>query len=154
MQFDLEKDLKIERVIDVPRAKVWACWTMSAHIPHFFVPKPHRVTYCDIELKVGGHFNTAFEVDGQEIKNNGIYLEIINQEKLVFTDTYTDGWKPTENPFMTAIISLQDLGNGQTKLTAIARHRTADARQHHENMGFYMGWNIVIDQLEEYGKHL
>lgn len=154
MQLDLEKDLKIERVLDVPRQKVWDCWTMPIHIPHFFVPEPHRVIQSDIELKVGGRFNTTFEVDGNTIENKGVYLEVVDQEKLVFTDTYTENWKPTENPFMTAIIQLEDVGNAQTKLIAIARHRTVEARQQHEDMGFFIGWNIVIDQLEHYAKTL
>ena len=152
MQLDREKDLKIERVIDVPPDKIWICLTTPEHIPHFFIPKPHRITHCDIELKVGGRFNMTFEVEDHQIQNDGVYLEIVNQKKLVFTDAYTEGWSPIEHPFCTGIILLEDLGNDQTKYTSIARHRTSAARLEHENMGFYIGWNIVIDQLESYAK--
>ena len=154
MDLNIEKDLKIERLLNVSREKIWSCWTTPEYISHFFIPSPHRITHCEINLKVGGKFNTTFEVDGNEIQNHGVYLDIIDQEKLVFTDAYTEGWQPTEHPFLTVIILLEDLGIDQTKYTVIARHWTAEARQGHENMGFQTGWNIVIDQLEQYAQTL
>lgn len=154
MELDPETDLKIERILDVPREKIWACWTQPQHIPHFFIPKPHRITACEINLKTGGRFNTVFDIDGNQIENQGIFLEVVDGEKLVFGDTYTEGWKPAADPFMTAIILMEDAGVGKTKLTAIVRHRSAEIRQKHEDMGFYSGWNIMIDQLQDYAKTL
>lgn len=72
----------------------------------------------------------------------------------MFTDGYTEGWKPVERPFMTAILLLEDVGEGQTRYTAIARHATAEIRQQHEQMGFQEGWGIVLDQLVAYAKGL
>ena len=84
---------------------------------------PHKVTECDLDLRVGGRFNTVFDVDGQKwtIK---VFSENRSRQKLVFTDGYTEGWKPAEKPFMTAILLLEDLGEGKTRYTAIARHPT------------------------------
>ncbi len=72
MKLDPKTDLKLERVIDVPRELVWECWTTPEHIKHFFIPRPHSIKSCEIELKVGGKFNTTFDVDGHEIKNEGV----------------------------------------------------------------------------------
>ena len=79
---------------------------------------------------------------------------MIPNEKLVFTDTYTAGWKPNAEPFMTAILTFEDLGGGMTRYTAIARHRTKEAAQQHEQMGFSGGWGIVASQLETYAQSL
>ena len=152
MNLDSEKDLKIERILDVEREKLWACWTHPEHIQQFFIPKPHQIEHCEIDLKVGGKFNTVFQVEGNRILNNGVYLEIVEGRKLVFTDGYTEHWTPSEHPFMTAIILFEDVELGKTKYTAIARHATAEARHQHEQMGFYQAWGIVIDQLEAYAK--
>jgi uncharacterized protein YndB with AHSA1/START domain len=154
MQLDPETDLKLERILDAPRELIWRCWTTPEHIKHFFIPKPHRVTACDIDLRVGGRFNTVFEVNGSEMKNYGIYLEVIEGERLVFTDGYSEDWKPSEKPFMTAILLLEDAGDGKTRYTAIARHATAETRKIHEEMGFHEGWGIVADQLTDYCKSL
>ena len=154
MDLDPETDLSFTRTLTVPRSLVWECWTSPEHIPHFFVPRPHRVTACDINLKVGGRFNTTFEVDGTLMENHGVFLDLIPDEKLVFTDTYSEGWKPTPDPFMTAILLLSDAPDGGTTYTAIARHRSPETRKVHEEMGFYGGWGTVVDQLEEYARTL
>ena len=154
MDLDPNTDLSFTRNLDVPRALVWECWTSPEHIPHFFVPRPHKVTACDIELRVGGRFNTTFDVDGTIMENKGVYLELIKEEKLVFTDAYTEGWKPAPDPFMTAILLLEDADDGGTLYKAIARHRSRETAEQHKEMGFYDGWNTVADQLSEYAATL
>lgn len=151
---DPEKDLVLERLLKAPRALVWECWTTPEHIVHFFIPKPHKVTACEIDLTVGGRFNSTFEIEGREVANQGVFLEIVPRKKLVFTDTYCEGWKPAPDPFMTAILLLADAPGGGTKYTAIARHRSTDARKTHEDMGFHDGWATVADQLEAYALDL
>src|SRR3989338_3017580 len=128
MNFYPTLDLVLTRDIDAPREVLYACWTQPEHLVHFFVPKPHRVTACT--------------------------LDVIPNEKLVFTDTYTAGWKPAPEPFMTAIITFEDIGNGRTRYTAIARHRNPETAQTQKYMGFYDGWGTVVDQLEAYAKTL
>lgn len=151
---DPETDLSFTRTLAVPRALVWECWTDPKHIPHFFVPAPHKVATVDLDVRVGGRFNTTFDVDGKLMENRGVYLEVVPGEKLVFTDAYTEGWKPAPEPFMTAILLLGDAPGGGTTYTAIARHRSAATRKSHEDMGFYGGWGTVADQLEAYAKGL
>jgi uncharacterized protein YndB with AHSA1/START domain len=151
---DPELDLVLTREINAPRNILFECWTQERHIPHFFVPKPHKVIACKIDLRVGGAFNTTFDVDGTEMANTGVWLEVVPNEKLVFTDAYSEGWKPAPEPFMTAIILLEDLGGGRTKYTAIARHRNKQTAESHKAMGFYDGWGTVVSQLEDYARGL
>ena len=61
---DPNTDLSFTRTLAVPRHLIWECWTQPKHIPHFFIPAPHKITAVDIDLRVGGRFNTSFEVDG------------------------------------------------------------------------------------------
>ncbi|MBM1814168.1 SRPBCC family protein [Pseudosulfitobacter pseudonitzschiae] len=154
MELDPQTDLTFTRKIDVSPALLWECWTTPEHIKAFFVPKPHKVTACEIDLRTGGRFNTTFEVEGNTMENNGVFLELIPQRKLVFTDTYSEGWKPSPDPFMTAIVEFEDDGAGGTIYTATARHRSAESRQNHEDMGFFDGWGTVVDQLAAYAKTL
>ncbi|PTX00860.1 SRPBCC family protein [Pararhodobacter aggregans] len=154
MILDPETDLKLTRTLNAPRALLWDCWTKPEHLVHWFVPRPHKVTACELDVRPGGKCNTTFEVDGTEMPNNGVYLEVIPGEKLVFTDTYTEGWKPSPEPFMTAIITFEDAGEGRTTYTAIARHRNPESAKQHADMGFYDGWGTVATQLEEYAQGL
>lgn len=156
MSLDLnpETDLVLVREINAPREILYKCWTTPEHLVHWFVPKPHKVTACALDVRPGGKCNTTFDVDGTEMENNGVYLEVIPNEKLVFTDTYTEGWKPNPEPFMTAILTFEDIGNGRTRYTAVARHRSKETAESHKQMGFYDGWGTVVTQLEEYAQGL
>ncbi len=154
MDLNPETDLTFSRSLPVPASLVWECWTTPEHIKKFFVPRPHSVPACEIDLRVGGRFNTVFNVDGTEMRNEGVYLEVIEGQKLVFTDAFTEGWKPAADPFLTAIIEIKDDGNGGTTYTATARHRSSEACKQHEDMGFFGGWGTVVDQLVEYAKTL
>ncbi len=84
-------DLVPTRDIDAPRAVLYRCRTTPDHLIHWFVPKPHRVTACELDVRVGGKFNTSFDVEGNLLQNTAVYLEVTPNEKLVFTDGYTEG---------------------------------------------------------------
>lgn len=154
MELDPDLDLVLTREINAPRDLLYTCWTTPEHLMQWFVPKPHKVTGCELDVRVGGACNTTFDVDGNTIENKGVYLEVIPNEKIVFTDTYSVGWKPVAEPFMTAIITFADLGGGRTRYTAVARHRTADIAKTHKDMGFYDGWGMATTQLEDYARGL
>ena len=154
MTLDPKTDLTFTRTLAAPRSALWECWTTPEHIKQFFMPKPHAVKACEIDLRAGGRFNTTMAVGDQEMTNEGVYLEVEKGRRLVFTDAYSEGWKPAPDPFMTAIIEFADDGTGGTTYTATVRHRSAEARQRHEEMGFFDGWGTVADQLEAYARSL
>ena len=154
MELDPATDLELVRELRAPRALLWACWTDPRHLPQWFVPKPHKVASCEIDLRVGGACNTTFDIEGNLMENKGVYLEVIPGEKLVFTDTYEAGWKPAPEPFMTAIVTFEDLGGGVTRYRAVARHRNPEAAKSHAEMGFHDGWGTVASQLEAHAQEL
>jgi len=78
--------------------------------------------------------------------NRGIYLEVIPNERLVFTDAYTSAWIPSAKPFMTVVLTFEDEG-GQTRYTARVRHWSTEDCAAHEKMGFHQGWGVATDQL-------
>jgi uncharacterized protein YndB with AHSA1/START domain len=87
--------------------------------------------------------------EGQEFPNHGVYLEVVPNRRLVFTDAFTKAWQPSEKAFMVAEIEFEDIGNGQTRYTARARHWSADDMKAHEQMGFHEGWSKAAEQLAE-----
>ena len=149
---DPKLDLVLERNIDVPRELVWTAWTTPKHIRQWFVPAPWTITDCEIDLRPGGSFRTVMRSpEGQEFPNIGCYLDIVPNERLIWTDTLLPGYRPSENPFFTAILTLEPQGSG-TRYTAIALHRDEAGRKKHEEMGFEEGWGTVADQMVAYIK--
>ena len=147
-------DLVLDRYIDAPRAAVYRCLTEADLMVTWFTPAPWKTKSVDVDVRVGGRSNFVMQSpEGDEFPNAGIYLEVSPGEKIVTTDAYTAGWVPAEKPFMTAIITLADEGNG-TRYRAVARHWNEDDMKAHEEMGFHAGWNAAADQLEAVAKAL
>lgn len=144
---DPKLDLVLERTLDVPRELIWIAWTTPRHVRQWFVPKPWTITDCEIDLRPGGVFRTVMRSpEGQEFPNIGCFLEIVPNERLIFTDTLLAGYRPSENPFFTGILTLESQGSA-TRYTATALHRDEATRKKHEEMGFHEGWGTVADQL-------
>jgi uncharacterized protein YndB with AHSA1/START domain len=150
---DPKLDLVLEREIDVPVSLVWQVWTTPEHLKHWFCPKPWQTTRCEIDLRPGGAFTSVMRgPEGQEFINMGCYLDIIENERLVFTDTLLPGYRPAPNPFCTAVLDLTALGPERTRYVATAIHGNEGARKKHEEMGFYDGWGTVVTQMVDYIK--
>ena len=144
---DPKLDLVLERVIDVPRELVWAAWTKPEHVKKWFTPAPWTVADCEIDLRPGGMFRTIMRSpEGKEFPNVGCYLEVVPNERLVWSDALLPGYRPAPNPFMSAVLLLKPEGKG-TRYTAIAIHRDEAGRKQHEEMGFQEGWGKALDQL-------
>lgn len=148
--FPAERELVLERVIAVPREKLYKCWTTPELMPQWFCPKPWTVSDVRMDIRAGGNSYMVMNgPDGERMPQPGVFLEVVENEKLVFTDAFTEAWKPSEKPFMVAIVTFEDLGGGQTRYRAVARHWSVEDKETHEKMGFHEGWGIVADQLAE-----
>ena len=148
-------DLVLTRVMDVPREKLFRCWTEPELMKQWFAPRPWTTPQVEVDLRPGGNSLVVMRSpEGQDYPNPGVYLEVMKNEKIVFTDAYTKAWEPAAKPFFTAIVTFEDLGGGKTRYTATARHWTAEARETHEKMGFHEGWGQCADQLVEVAKKL
>jgi uncharacterized protein YndB with AHSA1/START domain len=152
MKIDPKLDLVLERVVDVSPRLMWEAWTTPEHLKHWFVPRPWTIAACEVDLRPGGLFSTVMRSpEGQEFPNVGCYLEIVPEHRLVWTDALLAGWRPSPNPFFTAILEFMPEGPG-TRYKATAMHRDEDGRKKHEEMGFHHGWGTAVDQLAAYAR--
>lgn len=147
-------DLVLTRTVDVPREIVWKLWTEPEHMKKWFAPKPWTTVDIKIDLRPGGIISSVMRSpEGKDYPNVGCVLEVVKNEKLVWSDALLFGFRPAENPFFTAVITLED-DKGGTKYTARAMHKDPAGRKKHEDMGFYGGWSQCLDQLVEVAKGL
>lgn len=140
-------ELVLTRLIDAPREKLFRAWSDPALLKQWFVPAPWTIASAEVDVRPGGSSLIVMrDPEGNEYPNRGVYLEVVENERLVFTDAYTRAWEPSEKPFFTAIVTFED-EDGKTRYTARARHWTAEDREAHEKMGFHEGWGQCADQL-------
>jgi uncharacterized protein YndB with AHSA1/START domain len=142
-----DRELVLTRLIDAPREKLYRAWTDPKLLTQWFAPLPYTTPRAELDVRPGGaNLVVMRSPDGNEFPNRGIYLEVVPNERLVFTDAYTAAWQPSEKPFMTVILTFADEA-GKTRYTARVRHWTVADREAHEKMGFHEGWGLCTDQL-------
>lgn len=149
-----DRELVLTRLIDASREKVFRAWTEPELLKQWFAPKPWTTSHAELEVRPGGtNLVVMRSPDGQEFPNRGVYLEIVPNERIVFTDAYTHAWEPSDKPFMTASLTFENR-SGKTLYTARVLHWTAADREAHEKMGFHPGWAQCAQQLEEVAQRL
>jgi uncharacterized protein YndB with AHSA1/START domain len=153
-EIDNDRDLVLTRLIDAPAAKLFRAWTEPELLVQWFAPAPYTTPSAQLDVRPGGgNLIVMRGPDGPDMPNAGVYLEVVQDRKIVFTDAYTAGWKPSAKPFMTVILTFEP-EDGKTRYTALARHWSAEDKQAHEAMGFHVGWGICADQLEALVKRI
>lgn len=142
-----DRDLVLTRLIDASPEKVYRAWTDPDLLKQWFAPLPWTVPFAEMDVRPGGSNLIVMRgPDGTEFPNRGVYLEVVKNQRLVVTDAFTTAWSPSEKPFMTLILTFEDVG-GKTRYTAQVRHWTVADREMHEKMGFHQGWGQCADQL-------
>jgi uncharacterized protein YndB with AHSA1/START domain len=143
-----ELDLTISRIIAAPRSILWEAWTDPASFAQWWVPEPAKCRVVEMDLRPGGALVTEISEHGGAFVPHvrGCYLAVDAERRIVFTDALVAGWRPAEEPFMTAVITFEDHPRG-TSYTARAMHRSRADRVRHEELGFHEGWGTVVAQL-------
>ena len=142
-------EITITRVFDAPRELVWKAWTDPKHLAQWWGPKNFSNPVCEADARVGGKWHIVMRApDGREHPCGGVYLEVVEPERLVFTNIATDGdGKPILDGLTTVIF--EDLG-GKTKLilrtgaTAVVDYAAEYLK------GMEMGWTQSLERLTEY----
>ena len=154
MLINPETDLELNRSMAAAPGLVWRCWTEPALICQWLCPKPWFVSEAVVDLRAGGRFFTLMNgPDGEKMPNEGSFLEVVPQTKLVFTDMLAADYAPVAVPVsgagmsFVAILTFTPTAKG-TDYRAVVRHRNATDAEMHRNMGFYEGWTTAAEQLE------
>lgn len=140
-----ERELEIERHIDVPREVVFRLWTKAEYLVRWFTPRRCTLQVHDFDFSVGGELRTTIsEPDGSSCEAVSVFLEIVPNEKIVYRIAASKGGAPAES---VVSIAFADDGEG-TKLTLRQNVPEALARQ----SGAYPSWMEMLDRLGEQAK--
>lgn len=151
-----ETELVLARVMDATPEQLFKVWTTPELYPQWFCPAPWRAEVERMELRPGGAANTTmYGPNGEVAPNHGVYLEVVPNRKIVFTDAFTEGWVPTaDGGMMTCILTFEPRPDGRTLYLARCGHPSLEKKTQHEQMGFHEGWGIVAEQCEALAKTL
>jgi len=140
-----DRELVVTRVIDAPRRLVFRAWTQPEHIARWWGPQGYTTIHCEMDIRVGGAYRFGMRSpQGTEHWKRGVYREIVEPERLVFTWGWAnEQWQPISAETIVRV-TFENLG-GKTKLTL--RHgqfESVSACELHR-----AGWLDSVARLEE-----
>ena len=111
-----EPGIRVTRVFEAPRERVWSEWTRPDAFADWFGGQESEVPLDSVSMDVrpGGTWRaTMFSGPGRrEIRWSGEYREVAEPERLVFT--LCD--RPEEDAYELVTVVLSDLGDGRTEM--------------------------------------
>ena len=152
---DERERMVITKIFDAPRELVWKAWTDPKYVMRWWGPTGFTAPVCRMDFRVGGTFLYCMRApDGQEFWNAGEYHEIIPLEKIVSSMYFSDAEGNKVEPEHYGIeheaiegardvVTFEDLGNGQTKVTLIGNETMEDATQ----SGQVEGWHQILEKI-------
>ena len=143
-----EREITITRIFDAPRQLVWKAWTDPKHLAQWWGPKNFSNPVCEVDARVGGKWHIVMRApDGQEYPCGGVYHEVLEPERLVFTNIAIDAeGNPIIDGFTTVLFA--DEG-GKTKITLHTRGTALVDYAAAYLQGMEAGWSQSLDRLAE-----
>ena len=140
-----EREVRIERIFDAPRERVWRAFTDPQLVAQWW-GRGNKLVIERMELKRGGHWRYVEHSDHGVHGFEGRYREVTPPERLVCTFEW-DGM-PGYVAIETA--TLEDLGDGRTKLVTVSLFHTKEERDGMLQSGMESGVNesyAALDRL-------
>lgn len=156
------KTLKMERVFDAPRDRVWRAFTTD-EINKWWGPRGWETTSKHMDFKPGGYWHYCMKcVDekqdewfGQESWGKAVYKEIDEPNKFVYEDLFTDAegnesQEKTGMPVGMTITMEFFEEDGKTRVVSTTVFKTEEAFDQVIAMGVEQGAGESWDRLAEY----
>ncbi|BCU78431.1 SRPBCC family protein [Luteolibacter sp. LG18] len=137
--------LVVTRVFDAPRPLVYRAWTEKAHLDHWCAPHGFTIPFSEGDLRVGGAWRTCMlSGEGTQFRLGGVYQELIEDRKIVFTHVWEEDYGPGPETLVTVLLS--DDADGGTRMEFT--HGVFATQQSLE--GHRGGWSECFDRLASY----
>jgi uncharacterized protein YndB with AHSA1/START domain len=141
-----EREVIITRIFDAPRALVFKMWLDPKHLQAWWGPSNFTTPVCEIDARVGGKWHIVMRgPNGMDYPCGGVYREIVEPERLVFTNVAVDN---DGNPIIDGLTSVTfEEQNGKTKLVLKTRGTAlVDYAAAYLN-GMEAGWTQSFERL-------
>jgi len=137
--------LVIQRTFAASVEKVYRAWTDHAQMVRWFAPNTRwKTPILDIDPVPGGRHNiTMRHSDGEHVQCIGHYVELIPNERIVFT--WTGVGQPMGQEETLVTVELRGVPEG-TELT-LTHDRVTDRKALEANAG---GWGGCLEMLKSY----
>jgi uncharacterized protein YndB with AHSA1/START domain len=141
-----DDELLITRTFDAPASLVFALWSKPEHVKRWMGPKDFECPEVEMDFRVGGAYRAMIRsAKHGESWFGGVYREIDQDRRLVFTFTWDDGPSAGVETIVTILFEERD---GKTIQTF---HQTPflNAQRRDAHVG---GWSGIFDKQQAYAE--
>jgi uncharacterized protein YndB with AHSA1/START domain len=159
---EAQKELVITRVYNAPRELIYKAWSEAERLAQWWGPKGCSIQVKKLDFRPGGIFHYGIGMpDGSEMCGIFAYREMVEPERIVFVNSFSDqDGNIIRSPFHAAWpleilnrLTLEE-DNGKTTLTLRGGPINATDEEYkifEENTAsMQQGFKGTLDQLEEY----
>lgn len=140
-----DQSLSITRTLGTSPDVVFKAWTEPSRIMRWWGPRGFETVSADMDLRLGGAWRVrSRSLEGAEHSEHGVFKEIDNGERLVFTHMW-DNRDGKPRPETTATVTFTR-DAGKTRLT-FHQGGFASAASRDSHME---GWSSALELLTEY----
>jgi uncharacterized protein YndB with AHSA1/START domain len=133
--------LVLTRTFDAPRQLVFQVWTDPKQLAQWWGPRGFTTEIREMDVKPGGAWSYVMRGYGNEYPFDGVYVEVVEPERLVFDGSIHGA---PEQRVWTEVTFAER--NGKTEVTV----RQLFAFESDATRGAPIGWNQQLDRLEEF----
>src|SRR5467141_1222982 len=143
-----ERVLVIERIFDAPPNLVFKAWTDPKQVAQWWGPKGFTNPVCDLDVRPGGAIRIHMRgPDGTVYPMTGVYNEVVEPERLVFTSAALDADGNPMFEVLTTVTFAEQSGKTKQILRARVIKSTAEAAPYIK--GMEAGWTQSLERLAE-----
>ena len=144
-----EHELVVTRVFDAPRELVFKAWTDPKIVAQWW--GPHRFTnpVCELDPRPGGAIRIHMRgPDGTVYPMTGVYQEVVEPERIVFTSAALDAAGNPMFEMLTTVTFAEEGGKTKQILRTRVIKSTAEAPRY--LAGMEAGWTQSLERLTAY----
>jgi uncharacterized protein YndB with AHSA1/START domain len=142
-----DRDIRIERIFNAPRQRVWRAFTDPTLVPQWW-GRGNTLVIERMEVERGGHWRFVEHSPDGVHGFEGRYREVVPPERVV----QTFEWDGMPGYVCIETVTLEDLGDGRTKVVNTSLFHTKDERDGMRRSGMEQGLNesyAALDRLLE-----
>jgi uncharacterized protein YndB with AHSA1/START domain len=140
-----DREIRIERVFDAPRDRVFAVYTDPELIPEWWGPRNTTTAVDHMDVRTGGSWRFAVrDSDGTETGFRGTFREVSPPDRIV----QTFEWEGMPGHVSVETAVFEDLGE-RTKVTTTSIFHTTEERDGMLGSGMEGGMNETYARLDE-----
>jgi uncharacterized protein YndB with AHSA1/START domain len=140
-----EREIRIERVFEVPRERLFAVFTDPERIPRWWGPRGTTTIVEEMDPREGGRWCYLMrDGDGGESRFRGVYREVSPPERIV----QTFEWDGMPGHVSLETMELEDLGE-RTRAVNVSVFHLPEERDGMLASGMERGLNETYERLDE-----